>query len=430
MADKTVDPPSSLPAPLTHLPVKAELESPNELFKKMVVNNKKQNQRLSANYDQKGTKSSLSVNFIRDGAKNSPNECKPLNIGLRFIICSLGIAALTMCQMSRMILNLTITSMVDPLVLNQGSDISSDGSCPWLVEDGFERNEELETSKSKETAPIDGILFYLTTEQSNLESNDSLVLVESDRFMWSMQEQSILLGGFFYSYFFFMVLGGRMAEIYGSKYIILLAVAGSASINLSTPWLANYSYTLFVLSRVLMGIIQAGVVPGIYALFSQWLTVTETGIFTSLIKVMFCAGSILGSLVFGLFMNWQNVFYITGLMGSIWSVLWIVIATSRPQDNKWLSENELKHITKKKRKTPQKQNEDLELDVKGVVSSEFEKLEKARSKVTPWFEILTNPSVIGFVLVKLSYNYLLDFITIELPSYLKYVHHASNQTVS
>lgn len=163
---------------------------------------------------------------------NSAKKAKPAT-KMRFVVCTLGLISLAMSQMSRMVLNLSITSMVDPkmLVKPDATKISSDGSCPWP--------EEFNNDLSATPPPvIDPIYFYLTAppdwyEESNEVENttsydviatssrsdvdvttvsDSVVIIdyneeEVDKFKWTIKQQSILLGGFYYSYFFFMILG-------------------------------------------------------------------------------------------------------------------------------------------------------------------------------------------------------------------------------
>lgn len=184
--------------------------SPNEIFKKMVV----------IDQDRRGS----------SGKINSTNQKTGYNGGkIRFIVCTLGLVSLAMSQMSRMVLNLSITSMVDPsmLIKADSSKISADGSCPWP-----EDSEHPSTTPSPSSA-IDPILYYLTAppdwfdqvaSESEIESttpyevttttNNTLFEASKprqdesvDKFKWSIKQQSTLLGGFYYSYFFFMILG-------------------------------------------------------------------------------------------------------------------------------------------------------------------------------------------------------------------------------
>lgn len=227
-----------------------------------------------------------------------------------------------------------------------------------------------------------------------------------------------------------------MAEIYGAKYVILLSIAGSGLINMATPWMARSNFYLLVASRALMGVMQSGVFPACYALFAKWLTPTETSLYAPLIKLNLRLGMFFGSILPGLLADWPSVFYFTGLVSAFVSLLWLLVASSSPEGNSWVSESELKRIMRKKRKPQQQQTTDaIELTTRAVESGETQsrqvkvKIKTPKAK-TPWGKLLTNPSVIGLILVKVTFNYAVDFFSILVPSYLAYVHHATKETVS
>lgn len=476
---------------------------PNVIFKRMADNDKKQNDRLG------------SQTFNSKSGKNSdPNG----RTKIRFLLCTLGLLSLTTSNMSRMVLNNCITSMVDSTTSSlSNSQLSEDGSCPWPEEESsvatttcspsesstsaeFQtttklhqldstttfgpirtftqsttspslphittttttttttiasetstKNEDLDESKLDSTdeqgttsEDVEAFLEDLTSNEPPVKEDETgveirmnsteEVVIVANRFKWSIKQQSVLLGGFYYSYFVFMILGGRMAEVYGSKYVLILSVAGSAVINLATPWMANTSFELLVCSRILLGAIQSGVFPGMYALIGKWLTMSEASIYAPLIKVFLRLGMMMGTLMPGIFSDWPSVFYFTGFVCTLWSVVWLLLASSTPQENAYVNKLELEHIMKKKPKPKEEEVEEIEM-------SNYEKNEDRQSRPTspvnssktlktPWMKILTNPSVIGLILAKLTFNYALDFFAILLPSYLKYVHHATKEQIS
>lgn len=438
--------------------------TPNQTFMRMVMNDAKQNRRLSSRLSQ----ASIERDSTMKG--NEPDKGSKM----RFVVCTLGLLSLTMSNMSRMVLNLSITSMVDPSMLahakNDNELVSADGSCPWPEEELLEVFEA-EQQQANLTSPQPEHIVNLddtnnvTTTVSSVEmiedttvsdggettqqvSDSNATTTSSDqhhlskeypypRFKWTIKQQNMILGGFYYSYFVFMVLGGRMAEIYGAKYVLLLSVAGSAIINLATPWMAETSFVLMVMSRVVMGAIQSGVFPGMYALIAKWLTMSEASIYAPLIKMNLRLGMVMGTLVPGLVAGWPNVYYFTGALNAIWSIVWLFVASSTPAENRWVTKSELQHIMRKKRK-PKEEHLEIEMDIKTTNKGDHSKqptdvavsAKKASTTKTPWLTIITAPSVIGLIVVKLTFNYALDFLAIELPSYLKYVHHASRQKVS
>lgn len=206
-------------------------------------------------------------------------------------------------------------------------------------------------------------------------------------------------------------------------------MSGSAIINLATPWMARNSYELLVASRLVMGSIQSCVFPSLYVLFFHWLTMTEASIFAPLLKLSIKCGTLLASIVSGLMNHWADVFYVQGAIFVVYALLWILISSSDPADNYWVSTEEVHHIKRKKPPASQiepRQPEQNHHPEKIQGQSETE----SASKSTPWLRLLTSPSVLGLCLAKMTINCSADFIAIELPSYLKFVHHASKETIS
>lgn len=216
-----------------------------------------------------------------------------------------------------------------------------------------------------------------------------------------------------------IIIGGRIAEVYGAKYVILMGVAGSAIINLFTPWMARNSFPMLIVSRILMGAIQAGGYPAMYALINRWLTMSEASIYAPMLKMSLRVGQVLASMAPGLMPNWPGVFYLVGLLGIVWSTFWVFLSTSDPSENKWVSQMELAHIMKNKKR---KQDEST--------TSNGDMKTSKQSLRTPWMRILFAPSVIGLVIAKLAFSFCNSLITIEIPSYLRYVYHATMQEVS
>lgn len=426
---------------------------------------------------------------------------------VRFLICVLGLIGLAMSQMSRSVLNITITDMVRIEAKKDTAKGIDQDSCPWPVEeqeyepprepdagvseiegdyqsklnvpsklddnqtqedcseyqpqeldtttmksddqqgtmyleDNSKKTSEIitesddrpERERSKETTSDDNqpklggpqhdygtVIATLQSEEDYQQKNGdqtekSEILAGNastlDTFDWTVQQRTRLLGAFFYSYPVFMIAGGWIAETHGVKYVLLTSVAGSGLINLLTPWMARNSFGLLFFSRIVMGAIQAGAFPAMYALFNEWLTMSEASIFAPLIKVNLRLGALLGTGLSGIVAEWPNVFYSAGYVSLIWSILWMIFATSQPKDSNWVSKLELAHIMRKKL-----------TKLKDLNSSSNKK------KSTPWLKIITAPSVLALIIIKLTFNFGIDFVVILLPTYLKAVHHMSRTKV-
>lgn len=225
-----------------------------------------------------------------------------------------------------------------------------------------------------------------------------------------------------------------IAEIIGSKYVIFASVFVSGIVNLATPWLAKTNFTLLVISRFVAGTSQAGVFPALYALIAQWNTLTEANVMPSLMKMGLRFGVLLGSLLPGLVNGWQSVYYITGVICMLWSIVWLLIASSAPETNRFISKTEVYRILKKKpnrlRHWTQRQ-QSLEAQngsQQRANCNQTVPMPKASLK-TCW-RIVSHPCVIGLIISKLATNYGSDFLTTILPTYIKDVFHATKRQVT
>jgi len=63
----------------------------------------------------------------------------------------------------------------------------------------------------------------------------------SHRYAWTPKQQGIILGAYFYSYVTMQLPAGRVAEMFGAKWVILVGLIGSGLINAITPLIASNS---------------------------------------------------------------------------------------------------------------------------------------------------------------------------------------------
>jgi MFS family permease len=107
------------------------------------------------------------------------------------------------------------------------------------------------------------------TVDSSVKTNEGKV--GNGEFDWDQQTQGVILGAFFYGYVAFQVLGGRLAELFGAKWLCAVSLAMSAVINALTPLIARANmYWLFITSRVVLGAFQSVLFPACYALIAKW----------------------------------------------------------------------------------------------------------------------------------------------------------------
>src|SRR5688572_9659125 len=95
-------------------------------------------------------------------------------------------------------------------------------------------------------------------------------LAMQESFGWSETRKGFVLSSFFIGYLIFQVPSGYLANRYGGKIVLGLAVIWWSLCTLITPMAAAGSFGLLIAARVLMGIGEAAMFPAAYNLFGRW----------------------------------------------------------------------------------------------------------------------------------------------------------------
>lgn len=140
----------------------------------------------------------------------------------------------------------------------------------------------------------------------------------ADTYDWDRKQQGIVLGAFFFSYVLMQIPSGRMAESFGGKWIVVIGILGSGVVNLLTPLAASASIYVLTFSRVVLGILQGGIIPACYAILFKWLPRSEKAIGFGMAETGTNIGSIAASGLggylteYGFAGGWPSVFYVPG----------------------------------------------------------------------------------------------------------------------
>jgi MFS family permease len=196
-------------------------------------------------------------------------------------------------------------------------------------------------------------------------------------------DRGLVNSAFFWSYAALQVPMGWIVDRYGVKYpytiCFLLWCAASASIGLMTAFWA------LIMMRLMVGAAEAVVVPATYKWIRTNFDPNESGLAVGIYMLGTKFGPAFGApLAAWLIMsfNWQLMFIITGLVGMLWLVPWLLLSR-----NDW----------------PKKANR--------------AETSKAASSV-PVKNILSSPLVWGTLVVNFCYNYFTFFCLTWMPAYL------------
>lgn len=148
---------------------------------------------------------------------------------------------------------------------------------------------------------------------------------------WDKYQSGLVLSSFFWGYVTTQVLGGWLAYWHGGKPVLTAAVALWSVSTLLTPLATSASFPVLLAVRVVMGIGEGMALPCLHHLTAAWIPVSERSTFLSFTA----AGKFVGT---GAAMSaapavavwWPSIFYIFGLVGMVWVLVWLRMASSTP----------------------------------------------------------------------------------------------------
>jgi len=154
-----------------------------------------------------------------------------------------------------------------------------------------------------------------------------------------------VLSIFALGYALFQVPSGLMADRHGPRKVLTTIVSIWSILTALTG--AAWNFTSLFITRFLFGAGEAGAFPGMSRAIFSWIPLKERGL---IIGLNF-SGSRLGAafalpLVAWLITSygWRSTFFILGVVGLIWAVLWWVSFRDTPEEHPALSEEETLEI--------------------------------------------------------------------------------------
>lgn len=234
--------------------------------------------------------------------------------------------------------------------------------------------------------------------------DDVIAITYGPKYDWEESERMRILSAFFWTYVIFQIPGARVTEIFGSKYVLLTATLGSSILSAISPWSASIHINAFFAVRLLMGVCQAALFPSCYNLLTHWLPIRERLRAFPIMNLAAYAGSILALQATGYFFShpdfgWEYAFYLPAILLAIWSIIWLVIGSSKPSENRFISRQEIDYIEQ----------------TKGDI-----KTDKNNGQLD-WKKLLSSRQVIAIVVAFFSSNWSFSLVLQLLPTYLKYI---------
>ncbi|XP_063597898.1 sialin-like [Penaeus indicus] len=98
----------------------------------------------------------------------------------------------------------------------------------------------------------------LVNNTLGLETDDSPRMTENEEgeMNWDETIQGFVLGSFFYGYAVSQIIGGRVSELYGTKWVFGGCIFSGGLSALLSPVAARAHYGVFIALRIIQGICQ------------------------------------------------------------------------------------------------------------------------------------------------------------------------------
>nr|XP_037277963.1 sialin-like isoform X2 [Rhipicephalus microplus] len=251
------------------------------------------------------------------------------------------------------------------------------------------------TSHGADCPAPDGSLYNATADPETA----------GGEFNWDERTQGVVLGSFFYGYVLTQIPGGRLADRFGAKRLLGAGILVTSLLTLLTPFAAHISPVTLMVLRFGEGISEGVVFPSSLALLSHWSPAHERSRLVSLNTVGTAVGTVitlpLTAQLCASTWGWPGIFYLLGVLGCVWFMLWMCLVYEWPEMHPGISNRELQHIQRYRGSSCAAQQPH------GV----------------PWGRLLRSRSVWALGVTMFCGNWGFYLLLIDLPNYLRGVLH-------
>ncbi|XP_026470914.1 sialin-like [Ctenocephalides felis] len=244
----------------------------------------------------------------------------------------------------------------------------------------------------------------MTNNDTKILENGTIVNIAPE-FDWDKQTTGILLSAFFYGYIISQLPAGWLAIKFGGHRVFAIGILVTAIFTLVTPAIAKYNIYLLIAVRILEGIFEGVTFPCAHAVWTKWAPPLERSRLATVAFSGSYVGTVVSMPVCALIANrigWEYIFYVFGIIGVLWFVLYWAIVKGKPEDDKYISKEELEYIQKS-------------LGTFNISASNREK----SLAPPPWKSILRSAPVWAIVASHFSENWGFYTLLTQLPSFLR-----------
>lgn len=241
------------------------------------------------------------------------------------------------------------------------------------------------------------VLMFLITFISYMDRVNLSVATPSmmGEFGFTKIDMGLIQTAFFVGYAFMQVPGGIMAEYFGHRRVVSLAVTWWSAFTALTAYCSNFTTLTFV--RALFGVGEGPVYPAFGTFMYRWFNKSEKARASSFMLGGAFVGPVFGPAVTVALMTafgWRSVFVIFGAFGLILALAWYFMSHESPRSSRYVNSAEVDHI-----------------------ESGMEEAEGKR-ELAPWRDFMTSPQFWSIGIQYFITDYIMYVFLAWLPLYL------------
>lgn len=228
-------------------------------------------------------------------------------------------------------------------------------------------------------------------------------------FDWTETDFGGIMSAFSFAYAIGLLLSGRFIDKVGTKigYSVSVVVWSVASMFHAVA----KSVMGFGIARLSLGLGEAGNFPAAMKAVAEWFPKKERALATGIFNSGTAIGVVVALILVPLIMQsygWKEVFWITGSLGFVWLIFWLILYEI-PSKQKRLTSEELAYIESDK--------EDFTDQIK-------------TTKAISWNQLFAYPQTWAFVTGKFLIDPIFWFFLFWLPSYFSTTFHLDLTKIS
>src|SRR6476660_5771662 len=152
-----------------------------------------------------------------------------------------------------------------------------------------------------------------------------------EQFGWTETTKGFVLSSFFVGYLLLQVVSGTLANRYGGKVVLGVAVLWWSLFTALTPPAALVSFSALIAARIALGLGEAAVFPASVNMIGRWVPAANRSRAVALFASALSVGTMISLPITGWLVRdhgWPMPFYAFGAVGLVWAAAWFSMVSS------------------------------------------------------------------------------------------------------